>query len=437
VSASSSSIALPPFVRRTLGVRSRRRIPFDAAVKLRAGEATWMLTHPDDVKHVLISNAENYSKSRFLHSARGRLRAGQGLLTSSGEEHHRQRRLLQPLFHQRVVERFCPVIVDRTERLLSRLEGAAEVDIATEMADLARSVILGVLFGIEYRDEGGRLSAAIQCRRRYTEYVYHSRLPFRTRLPTRVVREHRGAIRWIDEVISREIASRRRGVEVQGDDLLSLLLESTYSDGSRMSDRQVRDEVLTFTSTGYETLGDALAWTWYLLSQHPEVERRFVSELRAAPVDRVATPAGAAGLSFTEGVFREAMRIYPPTWIYERVARERDELPSGAVVPGGARLYVCQYVMHRHPRYFPEPEAFRPERFAGAGRRPYRFAYLPFGDGAHTCLGETLAMLEGVLVLGMVGRRFGFELLPGQQIVPRAGITLTPRHGIRVRPVSR
>jgi cytochrome P450 len=436
VNAPTSAIDLPPFLRRTLGLRSRRRIPFDAVVKLRAGEATWMLTHPDDVKHVLISNAGNYSKSRFLHSARGRLRAGQGLLTSAGEEHRRQRRLLQPLFHQRVIERFYPVVVDRTERLLSRLESGGEVDIAREMADLTRSVILGVLFGRDHRDEDGGLSRAIDARRRYTEYVYHSRLPFRTRLPTKVVRQHGEALRRIDEAIFREIGIRRRGAEARSD-LLSLLMTSTYPDGSRMTDRQVRDEVLTFTSTGYETLGEALSWTWYLLSQHPEVEGRLLSELQAVGASGLTTPAGVARLTFTEGVFREAMRIYPPTWIYERVAQERDGLPSGSVVPGGARLYVCQYVMHRHPRYFPEPEAFRPERFADATRRPFRFAYLPFGDGAHTCLGESLAMMEGVLVLAMVGGRFGFELVAGQRIVPRAGITLTPRHGIRMRPRSR
>ena len=436
MSEGAPSIHVPFFVRRTLGLRTRRRVPFDAVVKLRWGEPTYMLTHPDDVKHVLITHAENYTKTRYLSSARGRLRAGQGLLTSSGPEHHRQRRLLQPLFHQSVVERFCPTLLGRTDRLLARLETAPEVDLATEMADLTQSVILGVLFGTDLDDEDERLARAIRTRRRYTQYVYHGRLPFRTRLPTRVVRAHRGALRHIDDVIFREIALRRSDPTARSD-FLSLLMTSTYPDGSRMDDRQIRDEVLTLTSAGHETLGEALTWTWYLLSRHPEVEQRLLSELHGVLADRTPTPEDAAKLAFTESVLREAMRLYPPTWIFERVPAERDALPSGTVVPAGAKLYLCQWVLHRHPRYFPDPEAFRPERFAGATRRPFRYVYLPFGDGAHTCIGETFATLQGVLVLACIGRRFGFEVLPGQRIVPRAGITLGPRYGIRARPRAR
>jgi cytochrome P450 len=436
VSERAPTVALPGFLRRTLGLRTRRRIPFDAAVKLRPLEATWMLTHPADVRHVLVTNAANYDKTRFLSSARGRLRAGEGLLTASGDAHRRQRRLLQPLFHERVVQRFAPVVEERTQGLLDRLGEAAgapaSLDLAEEMAELTRAVIVSALFGHAPGREDASLAAAIRARRRYTQHVYHGRLPFRARLPTRVVREHRRALRVLDDVIAREIAARRR--DGPGEDLLSLLMAASYPDGSRMDDRQVRDEVLTLTSTGYETLGEALAWSWLLLARHPAAEARFHAELRAVLGGRPPKAGDVAGLAYTQSVLRESMRIHPPTWIFERVPRQADTLPSGAEVPAGAKLYLCQWVLHRHPRFFPDAEAFRPERFGDTRRRPFRFAYLPFGDGPHTCLGETFAMMQGVLVLARVGQALRFELEPGQRIVPKAGITLGARHGIRARP---
>ena len=433
MSEAGASVRLPGYLRRTLGLRVRPTVRFDEAFALRWGDRSLLLTHLDDVRHVLVTRAENYTKTRHLSSARGRLRAGQGLLTSSGEAHHRQRRRLQPLFHPRVLERFLPGIVYRCDRLLKRLEGAAEVDLAREMADLTQAVILDVLFGCGHEDEA--LARAIRTRRAYTDYVYHGRLPFRTRLPTRIVRAQRKAIRAIDAAIARHIALRRGDPESHSD-LLSLLMTARDPEGNVMTDRELRDEVLTFTSTGYETLGEALTWCWFLLAQHPGAEERMVAELVETLGDDVPTPERLEQLAYTRCVLREAMRLYPPTWIFERVPIAADELPSGARVAAGTALYLCPWVLHRHPQHFPEPEAFRPERFAGAKRRPFRYAYLPFGDGVHTCLGENLALLEGVAVLACVGRRFGFDGI-SPRVVPRAGITLGPRHGLRAIPRAR
>ena len=431
VGASTPSITLPLFIRRTLGLRSRYRIPYDAVVKLRAGEPTYMLTHPDDVRHVLVDNAANYSKTPFLTSAEGKQRAGSGLLTATGDDHQRQRRLLQPLFHRAAVTRYAAAIASRLEDLFADWRHRVDVDIAEEMAQLTQSVIIGVLFGDDYPDEDRRLAHAIHARRLFTDHLYHSRLPFHTRLPLPVVRNHRAAMEVLDDTIAKEIRARRSAPD-QRDDLLSLLIGLTYPDGTRMSDQQIRDEVLTFTSTGYETVGEALGWTFYLLLSHPDIAAELRAEVDRVLGDQAAQADDVARLALTECALKESMRLYPPTWVFVRVPLERDVLPSGAAVPAGAKLYLCQYVMHRHPRYFPSPEQFVPARFASGGRTSLRGVYFPFGDGPHICIGEAFANLQGVLVLAAVTQRFRLELLHGQKIAPRAGITLSPLRGIRV-----
>ena len=423
---------LPFFIRRRLGFLARAQYCYDDVVRLRWGEQTYMLTHPADIRHVLVSRAANYIKTPQLTGPQGRSRAGEGLLTSTGAAHQWQRQLMQPVFRRRSVARFANVVVDRTEKMLAGWSQGDAVDMAREMAGLTQAIIVGTLFGMDFEDEGGQLAAAILARRKYTEYLYHSPLPFRTRLPTRPVRDYGRAMAQIDAVIEEAIRLRRRAEP--GDDLASMLLEAAYPDGSTMDDRQVRDEILTLITTGYETVGDALAWTFYLLARHPGVEERFWDEL-----DQILG-AGAIGsdevakLRYTEMVFAESLRLYPPTWIYVRVPLETECLPSGATVAAGAKLYLCQYVMHRHPRYFPQPERFDPERFADPVERQHlRDVYFPFGAGPHRCIGEMFARLEGALVLAMVAQRFRFRLQEGRRVRPWAGITLRPAGGLHGR----
>ncbi len=423
---------LPFSLRRTLGYTSRGRLPYDSAVKLRVGEPTYLLTHPDDVRHVLVKNAANYRKTPFLASERGRRRAGRGLLTSAAGEHRRQRRLLQPLFHSQSVERYERAILDCTDRLKSRLRHGEEIDLAVEMTDLTQSVILAVLFGDELAGDGlDTLAEAIRRRRRYTEYVYHGRLPLREFLPTGVARRYRQAMEVIDAEIYSAI-QRRRSNRGEPRDLISQLVEATYKDGSSMSDEQVRDEVLTFTSTGYETLGEAMTWAWYLLAGHPQADAELRAELKQVLAGRPPGAADLPTLSYTEMVLAETMRLYPPTWIFARIPEAHDKLPSGTWVPAGAKLYICQYVLHRHPRYFTDPERFDPYRFAPGRERP-RFVYLPFGDGPHKCLGEHLAKLEGVLAVASLAQDVRFEPVDRGRVDPFAGITLRPRRGLRMR----
>lgn len=405
-----SEVPFPLFIRRTLGHLSRRTFAYDEVVRVRPGRPpSYLITHPDDLRHVLVGAAANYIKTPLLTSERGRRRAGEGLLTRTGDAHREQRRLLQPLFHPDPVTVFTTAIRAEIERRLERWTPGRKLDLVDEMADLTQSVIVTVLFGDELAPENRRaLRIAINTRRAYTEYLYHGKLPYRDRLPTRIGRANRAAVETIDRVVYDAIAKRRA---TPGDDLVSRLIAAEYRDGSSMTDRQVRDEVVTFTSTGYETLGEALAWAFYLLARDPDADRRLATEPQ-----------------FAAPVLHESMRLFPPTWIFARIPLAADRLPSGGSVGAGATLFLCPYLQHRHPRFFPDAERFAPQRFID--NPPPRFAYIPFGDGRHKCLGEHLARLEGTMVLAQTTSEIRFELDQHLSIELHGGITLRPTGGL-------
>jgi len=201
-----------------------------------------------------------------------------------------------------------------------------------------------------------------------------------------------------------------------------------------MTDQQVRDEVVTLFVTGYETIGEALTWTSYLLAQHPAIEEKFLSEVDAVLGGRPPCAADLSHLTYAGMVLAESMRLYPPTWLFVRIAQAEDRLPSGATIPAGSKIYLCQYVMHRHPGYFQNPERFDPERFTETAKkaRP-QFAYFPFGGGARVCIGEHFAKMEATIVLASIAQRFRLRLVPGQTIVPEPKMTLRSKHGIMMR----
>lgn len=405
-------VPFPSFIRRTLGHLSRRTFVYDEVVPVRPGRPPgYLITHPDDVRHVLVGAAPNYKKTPFLTSERGKRRAGEGLLTRTGELHRTQRRLLQPMFHPDPVKVFVGVIDAEIDRRLKRWTPGCRLDLVDEMADLTQSVIVTVLLGDDLTP-GSReeLKGAINTRRAYTEHVYHGKLPYRDLLPTAIGRANRVAVETIDRVVYDTIAKRRAE---PAHDLVSRLIEAKYPDGSPMTDRQVRDEVVTFTSTGYETLGEALAWSFYLLARDPEVDARLAVE------PDFATP-----------VLHESMRLFPPTWIFARIPKTGDTLPSGGSIEAGSTLFLCPYLQHRHPRFFTEPERFAPQRFIDDP--PPRFVYIPFGDGPHKCLGEHLARLEGATVLARTVSEVRFELDPGFAFELHGGITLRPTGGLPV-----
>jgi cytochrome P450 len=425
---------LPAFLHDKLAFLTRCADQYGDTVPLRIGEPTYLLNDAADIQHVLIDNSANYSKTWRLTSPRGKRFSGNGLHTSYGAEHLRQRRMLQPVFSRSAIEElFFEVMLDRTRRRLEAwtIQPGGEVDLAAETESLALSIILGSIFGLDFADE--KLTAAVTVRRRYIEYFYESLLPFPEYLPFPVVQRYRRAQELIDDVIRQEIEH-----PVSPQSFLASFAAATYPDGSRMEFRQLRDEILTLMSTGYETIGDALSWTLYLLARHPEVESQVVEELVAVLGDRTPSVDDILKLSFTRQVLDESMRLYPPTWIFIRMALGDDTLPRGTHMRKSSKLYLCQYVTHRSAKYFPDPTRFDPSRFGPgeAAKRP-RFSYFPFGGGTRQCIGEHFALLEGVTVLALLLRRFRFQLNADQNIVPRPTITLRPRHGIRAKILLR
>lgn len=423
---------LPHFLRDRLGFLLRCARDYGGVVQLSIGRRTYLLTEPDDIRHVLITNSGNYEKTRRLTSWRGRRLSGEGLLTSTGPAAIRQRRLLQPAFHRRVVESFADIITLGARRMVADWDAGAELDIDSELMQLTQGNIMRILFGRDFMDEGEEFAKAITTRRHYIEYVYRSLFPLPEYVPVRIMREYRSAAKRLDAILDREIRSRRGTTD--SNDMLSVLIRLEYEDGTRMTDEQVRDEARTLSLTGYETIGAALSWTCYLLARHPEVEARLVAEVVEVLGDRPPTAADVRKLPFVGMVLSESLRLYPSNWIFVRMADREDRLPSGVTVPAGAKLYLCQYATHRDPRYFPEPERFDPERFDGTSTqdRP-QFAYFPFGGGPRVCIGQMYARMEGVLVLASLFRDFRLRLMPGHPVIPEPAVALRPKNGIRVR----
>lgn len=424
---------LPAFLADKLGFLTRCAKEYGGIVRLDLGGPTYLVNDPEDIRHVLETNNDNYTKTPRLTSTRGRWLSGHGLLTSSGTAHLAQRRMMQPVFHQRVVAALAESIVRSTAETTSGWADGAELDIAAEMMALAQRIIGLALFSIDFLTEAPELGQAIRTRRRFIEYWFGSPFPFPEYLPNRMNREYRRAMKVIDKAIDQMIRARRE-CESSPRDLLAMLMQASYADGSKMSEAQVRDEAITISITGFETIGSALAWTWYLLAQHPEAEATLLAEVQRECEDRAPSVGDLPRLRYTEMVLSESMRLYPPTWLYVRVARQKDTLPSGAKIPRRAKLYLSQYLMHRNRRYFSDPDRFDPLRFADATtkNRP-KYAYFPFGGGPHICIGQGLAMMEGVLVMATIVSRWCFSLARAQVVTPEPGITLHPKGGILMR----
>ena len=416
---------LPAFLHDKLGFLAGCAERYGDIVALRIGEPTYLLNDPADIKYVLIDNSSNYNRTWRMTSARGKRYWGNGIQTSSGAEHLHKRRLLQPAFSRRSIAVFFEIMLDRIGRRIETWTNESkEVDLASEMDSLALSIIVGALFGLDFLED--ELTAAIAIRRRYIEYVYETPLPFPEYLPLPIVRRYRHAQHFIDEVIRNEIdhpTSRS----------FTGMFAALNLDGVPLDFSHLRDEIAPLMNTS-DTMGAALCWTLYLLASNRDAEAALVKELAEVLGDRDPSLDDIEKLIYTRQVLDESLRLYPPNWILVRMAVGDDLLPSGTFIHRGTKLYLCQYVTHRSPKYFPDPGRFDPSRFgpAEAVQRP-EFAYFPFGGGQRRCIGEHFALLLGVTVLGLLSHRFRFQLSPDQSITPCPMITLRPKYGIRAR----
>lgn len=434
----------PPFVGSLLALRrdylgfllESARLYGDM-VHFRAGPYhAFLLVHPDLVRDVLITHQHSFMKGRGIQWARRFL--GEGLLTSEGALHTRQRRLCQPAFHPERIQAYGRIMADYAVRTRERWSKGGVVEVSQEMTALTMAVVAKALFDADVEQEAAELGESLSV---IVRLFARFNLPLSgllQLLPLPSNLRFRRARARLDATIFRIIAERRSSGEDRGD-LLSMLLlaQDVEGDGSGMSDLQLRDEAMTLFLAGHETTANALTWTFYLLSQNPDAEARLHHELDQALAGRPPSVEDIPCLRYTEWVFAESMRLYPPAWSLGRRAL-RDQPLGGYVIPAGSYVMLSPYVTHRDPRFFPEPTRFDPERWRPEARaaRP-KFSYFPFGGGARQCIGEPFAWMEGVLILATLCQRFRLRLVPGHPVEPQPLITLRPRHGMRMTVASR
>ncbi len=395
-----------------------------------------LLYHPDAIEEVLVTRARDFVKTPGIRLLRRLL--GDGLFVSEGDLWLRQRRLMQPAFHRQRVAAYGEVMATYSTRRAAGWHDGAVMDIHPEMMALTRDIAAKTLFDADVLDEARVIDDASHFLAEYFGKRFGSLLQLvPSWVPTPANLRLRRAVRGLDEVVYRMIADRRRR-PADRVDLLSILLQAQDADdGSRMTDRQVRDEVMTLFLAGHETTAVALSWAWHLLGQYPEVDARLADELRAVLGGRPPTVADLPALRYTEMVITESMRLYPPAYGIARQAVKPTEVAEQPMRPG-AFVIMPAWVVHRDARWFDKPDQFRPERWdADAARRLHRFAYFPFGGGPRQCIGNTFAMMEAILVLAAIAQRFRLALVPGQTVIPAPYITLRPEPGICVRVESR
>ncbi|WP_207955857.1 cytochrome P450 [Rubrobacter marinus] len=424
---------LPEYVPDQLGFLERCAREYGDVTRLRfLNVPLYLLSHPDHVEYVLVRNNRNFIKDRAERS--GLRFLGQGLLTSEGDYWRRQRRLAQPAFHRQRISAYGRTMVESAEGLLdaSWRDGATR-GIQEDMSRLTLEIVSATLFGAsmteELEEEVGEALEVVMGR--FTGGVLF-KVP--ERIPTPANLRFRRAVRRLEEIIYGIIRERRRSPGGDGGDLLSMLLAARdEATGEGMTDRQLRDEVLTVFLAGHETTALNLSWTWHLLAGHPEVEEKLHEELREVLAGRAPETSDLPSLRYADAVIKESTRLYPPVWGFGREALADCEI-GGYRVPKGTQVVVSQWVMHRDERYFGEPETFRPERWLdGSTDGLPKYAYFPFGGGPRLCIGSGFAKMEAVLLLATVARRFRLRHASGQESVrPLPSLTLRPDNGLRM-----
>ncbi|WP_349509471.1 cytochrome P450 [Pseudacidobacterium ailaaui] len=396
-----------------------------------------VLQDPEMVREVLIVQPQNFIKERTQR--RMKILLGEGLITADGEAHKRQRRIVAPAFHRQRIQAYAGMMVDRAVVMREQWRPGTEIDVAAEMMRLALQIVARTLFDTDVTSDVQRINDEVNAiMRLYNFLVALPRAEILLNLPVPGLMRFRRARRRLDEVVYRMIAEHRRSGKDSGD-LLSMLLASRddEADHSGMSNRQLRDEVLTIFLAGYETVANALAWTWLLLAENPDAERRLHEELDEVLQGRVPQLSDIPNLRYCEMVLAESMRLYPPAWAMGRQAIRDVELGPYRL-PAGCYVFFSQYIIQRRAEYFPDPLKFDPGRFTPEQKqqRP-RFAYFPFGGGSRQCIGESFAWMEAVLILATMAQRWRLRLVPGQRIEVQPKITLRPKYGVRVVPELR
>jgi cytochrome P450 len=399
------------------------------------------INHPDFIREILVNHPQEMIKERTQR--RMKILLGEGLITSEGAFHMRQRRIAAPAFHRQRIAAYADVMTERAALRRETWHAGQTIDIGAEMMQLALEVVARTLFNTDVTSDVLAINQEVNVI--MDLYNYLISLPLAEAYlyaPLPGLTRFRRARARLNAVVHRIIADHRSrahaGNTADSGDLLSMLMasrdeEGGATDGTGMTDEQLRDEIITIFLAGYETVANALTWTWLLLAQNPEAEARFHAELNRVLNGSTATMDDLPQLRYTEMVFAESMRIYPPAWAMGRQSTAPVALGPYRF-PAGTYFFFSQYVMQRDPEYFPDPLRFDPERFTPEAKaaRP-RFTYFPFGGGGRQCIGESFAWMEGVLLLATIAQKWRLRLLPDQQIDVQPKITLRPKYPIHMR----
>jgi cytochrome P450 len=415
-------------LRDPLGCFTRGRERFGDIVRYQMGPVgtVILLNHPDYVKHVLVTHTQNYVKS-----LQGSRLLGNGLFSSKGDYWKRQRRMMQPAFHR---ERLGPMVasaVQSTPSMLARLEAHARsgkpFDVEREMTSVLRSILSRNIFSVDITEQSATLRDALDYVMAYGQQKIS--IWSALKLPRPGKRRYLECIDLLDQAAYDFIRQRLRNPGDQQDQL-SAMIAARDSQGEPMTEKQLRDEAMTLLVSGHEATVSALTWVWYLLDRHPEVERKVREELATVLGGEPPTAQNVQQLRYTGRVLAEALRLYPPAWVMGRIAKEEDQI-GGYTIPARSTVVFSQYVMHRHPTYWEDPERFDPERFAPE-RTQQRYTYFPFGGGQRMCIGESLTEIHVFVIMAAVLQRYRLKVAPRYSLEVEAGVTLRPAKGLPV-----
>jgi cytochrome P450 len=389
-----------------------------------------LLNRPDYIQQVLVLQPHKFHKSKLSKEATERL-LGQGLLISEGDFWRRQRRLAQPAFHRQRISEYSSTMLECAQAQTRNWRDGETRNIAQEMMELTLDAAVRTLFGTTLPGEAQRVGRAMTFLMRYSLGRARKPVQIPASWPTPKNMRANREYEFLDSLVYRIIAERKAQPESDHpSDLLSLLMGALDEDGSQMTPKQLRDETMTLFLAGHETTAITLSWTWYLLAQNPAVEARLHEELRRVLDGRPPEIADLARLPYLQAAINEVLRLYPPAYILARVAIAPFRIGEYDF-PAGETVLLSQWVMHRDPRYYDDPDAFRPERWLdGLADRLPPGAYFPFGDGPRRCIGQGFALLESALVIASIAQRFRFRLVAGRSAVPEPLVTLRPKQGI-------
>ncbi|GBE90606.1 cytochrome P450 [Nostoc cycadae] len=413
-----------------LGFLSRCR-DYGDIVPLQLGlTSACLVTNPDYIEEVL-KNRTDFIKSRGLRSLKTLL--GEGLLTAEGESWFWQRRLAQPVFHQKRINAYSQIMVDYTNQMLQRWGDGETHDIHADMMRLTLEIVMKCIFSAEV--DGGEakvVAHALDVAMNWFESKRKQNFLVWEWFPRPENISYRQAIAQMNEAIYKLIQQRRNSKE-KNNDLLTMLMEAKDEQtGQQMDDKLLRDEVATLMLAGHETTANTLSWTWMLLSQNPEVREKLQSELCQVLQGKLPTLEDLGKLVYTQRVIKESMRLYPPVSLMGREAAVDTQI-GDYEIPQGTSIMISQWVMHRHPKYFENPEVFQPERWTEELEKQLpKGVYIPFGDGPRICIGKGFAQMEAALLLATIAQSFQIDLVPGYPIVPQPSITLRPENGLKV-----